>query len=76
MTEATQGAGSAGANGGAADGTDPDLDPAERYATEVGVDPSPQEIERYRRLEGDEPLGDTDDGWGDPAESGPGTSRA
>lgn len=41
--------------------TDPDA--AEEFAEAVGVDPTPEEVEHYRRLEGDDPLGD------DPASS-------
>jgi hypothetical protein len=36
----------------------PDPDVAEEFAEQVGVDPTPQEVERYRQLAGDEPLGD------------------
>ena len=34
--------------------TRPDTDAAEDYAEEVGVDPTQEEIERYRRLEGED----------------------
>ena len=34
--------------------TSPDTDAAEEFAEEVGVDPTQEEINQYRRLEGDE----------------------
>lgn len=36
--------------------TTPDPDAAEDYAEEVGVDPTQEEIDQYRRLEGDDPV--------------------
>lgn len=33
----------------------PDLDPAEEFAEEVGVDPTPEQVAEYQRLEGDLP---------------------
>ena len=36
-------------------GTRPDLDAAEEFAESVGVDPTQEEITRYRQLEGDFP---------------------
>ena len=35
-----------------------DPERAEEYAESVGVDPSPQEVDRYLEIAGDEPLGD------------------
>jgi hypothetical protein len=34
--------------------TSPDTDAAEEFAEEVGVDPTQEEIEQYRRLEGEQ----------------------
>ena len=34
--------------------TDPDTDAAEEFAEEIGVDPTQEQIDQYRRLEGDE----------------------
>ena len=34
--------------------TNPDTDAAEAFAEEVGVDPTQEEINQYRQLEGDE----------------------
>ena len=42
-------------------GTRPDLDAAEEYADDVGVDPTQEEIAQYRRLAGDLPARATDD---------------
>lgn len=39
----------------------PDLDPAEEFAEEAGVDPTPEQVAEYQRLEGDLPDGQTDD---------------
>jgi hypothetical protein len=33
----------------------PDLDPAEEFAEEVGVDPTPEQVAEYQRMEGDLP---------------------
>jgi hypothetical protein len=38
-----------------------DPERAEEYAAEVGVDPSPQEVDNYLEMVGDEPLGDGSD---------------
>jgi hypothetical protein len=35
-------------------GTTPDTDAAEEFAEEISVDPSQDEIDTYRRLEGDD----------------------
>jgi len=43
----------------------PDLDPAEEFAEEVGVDPTPEQVAQYQRMEGDLPDG-TDDALPDP----------
>ena len=43
----------------------PNPEAAEDFAEDVGVDPTPDEVEHYRRLEGDDPLGD------DPASTHP-----
>lgn len=42
-------------------GTRPDLDPAEEFAEEVGVDPTPQQVAEYQRLEGDLPGAESED---------------
>jgi hypothetical protein len=34
--------------------TAPDTDAAEEFAEEIGVDPTQEEIDTYRRLEGDD----------------------
>jgi len=34
--------------------TSPDTDAAEEFAEEVGVDPTQEEINQYRRMEGEE----------------------
>lgn len=50
----------------------PDLDPAEEFAEEAGVDPTPEQVAEYQRLEGDLPDGRADDaevGEPDPAVS-------
>lgn len=44
----------------------PDLDPAEAFAEEAGVDPTPQEVAEYQRMEGDLP-DETDDAVPDPS---------
>lgn len=36
-------------------GMHPDPDAAEEFAEEVGVDPTQEDIDRYRELEGDDP---------------------
>lgn len=33
----------------------PDLDPAEEFAEEVGVDPTPDQVAQYQRMAGDLP---------------------
>jgi hypothetical protein len=38
-----------------------DPERAEEYAEAVGVDPSPQEVDTYLEMVGDEPLGDGSD---------------
>jgi hypothetical protein len=35
-----------------------DPDAAEDYAESVGIDPTPEQIDRYLEMEGDEPLGE------------------
>jgi hypothetical protein len=50
----------------------PDLDPAEEFAEEVGVDPTPDQVAEYQRMEGDlpdQPADDADLAVGDPAVS-------
>lgn len=39
------------------------LDPevAEEYAESISIDPTPEQIDRYLQLEGDEPLGEVRD---------------
>lgn len=32
----------------------PDLDPAEEFAEEAGVDPTPEQVAEYQRMEGDD----------------------
>jgi hypothetical protein len=39
----------------------PDLDPAEEFAEEAGIDPTPEQVAEYQRLEGDLPDGQTED---------------
>lgn len=50
----------------------PDLAPAEEFAEKVGVDPTPEQVAQYQRMEGDlpeEPAEDADAAIGDPAVS-------
>ena len=42
----------------------PDLDPAEEFAEEAGVDPTPEQVAEYQRMEGDLP---DDDAVPDPS---------
>ena len=42
-------------------GSEHDPERAEEYAESVGVDPSPQEVDTYLEIAGDEPLGDGSD---------------
>lgn len=44
--------------GTAEPGSEHDPERAEAYAEAVGVDPSPQEVDRYLEIAGDPPLGD------------------
>ncbi len=46
------------AGGTAEAGFEHDPERAEAYAEAVGTDPSPQEVDRYLEIAGDEPLGD------------------
>jgi hypothetical protein len=47
--------------GTAEPGFEHDPERAEAYAEAVGTDPSPQEVDRYLEIAGDEPLGDGSD---------------
>ena len=47
--------------GGVTAPDDHDPERAEEYAESVGVDPSPQEVDRYLEIAGDEPLGEGSD---------------
>jgi hypothetical protein len=46
------------AAGTAEAGSEHDPERAEAYAEAVGIDPSPQEVDRYLEIAGDEPLGE------------------
>jgi hypothetical protein len=39
-------------------GSEHDPERAEQYAESVGIDPTPQEVDTYLEIAGDEPLGD------------------
>jgi len=46
--------------------TNPDTDAAEAFAEEVGVDPTQEEINQYRQLEGDESVEEPPAAIGEP----------
>jgi hypothetical protein len=46
------------ATGPAEPGSEHDPERAEAYAESVGIDPTPQEIDTYLEIAGDEPLGE------------------
>ncbi|WP_219418216.1 hypothetical protein [Pseudonocardia nigra] len=59
-------------NAGTAEpGSEHDPEAAEAYAESVSVDPTPEEIDTYLEIAGDEPLGDpSGDGSGEVAGTG------